>query len=146
MKIKDYADLFATDGQWRKKRAEKKIYFTDKSLATRTGMMQNYIVPLWGEINPRKLTVKTIDESMEGITSDLTGRPLAGATRNRILSVLSEMYVYLIGDGKIRYNPVRDVERCPSSPENPRDALSEQYIFSDGHRKFPAPSRSSRRR
>jgi integrase len=125
MKIKDYADLFALDGQWRKKRAEKKIFFTDKSLVTRNGMMQNYVVPLWGEINPKRLTVKTIDKSMEGITSTLTGRPLAGATRNRILSVLSEMYVYLIGEDKVKNNPVRDVERCPSYPETPRDALPE---------------------
>jgi hypothetical protein len=31
IKIKDYSDLFALGGYWRKKRAEKKIYFTDKS-------------------------------------------------------------------------------------------------------------------
>ncbi|MDR0721070.1 MAG: hypothetical protein LBF78_15675, partial [Treponema sp.] len=69
-KIRDYADLFALDGRWRKKRAEKKIYFTNKSLQTRAAIMKNYIVPLWGEANPRKLTVRIIDEAMEGVTSE----------------------------------------------------------------------------
>jgi integrase len=124
MTIKCYADLFALDGRWRKKRAEKKIYFTDKSLKTRAAIMKNYVVPLWGEINPRRLTVKMIDQAMEGITSDLTGRPLAGATRNRILSVLSELYIHLIQEDIVKINPVLAVTRCRSQPEHPRGAVS----------------------
>jgi integrase len=123
-KIKDYADLFDLDGYWRKKRAEKKIYFTEKSLKTRAAIMKNYILPLWGEINPRKLTVRMIDTAMEGITSGLTNRPLAGATRNRILSVLSELYAHLIEEGKVKINPVLNVTRCRSKPERPRGAVS----------------------
>jgi integrase len=122
-RIKDYADLFALDGHWRKKRAEKKIFFTEKSLKTRAAIMHNYIVPLWGDIDPRRLTVKTIDTLMEGITSDLTKRPLAGTTRNRILSVLSELYMYLIKEGIAKINPTHDVERCCSEPEHPRGAI-----------------------
>jgi integrase len=123
IKIRDYTDLFALDGYWRKKKAEKKIFFTEKSLKTRAAVMRNYIVPIWGDINPRKLTVRMIDAAMEGITSELTGRPLAGATRNRILSVLSELYIYLIGEDKAKINPVRDVTRCRSYPERPRGAV-----------------------
>jgi hypothetical protein len=78
MKIKDYVALFALDGVWRKKRAEKKIFFTNKSLRTRAVIMRNYIVPLWGNEDPRKLTVKIIDLAMEGITSKLTERPSRG--------------------------------------------------------------------
>jgi integrase len=123
-KIKDYADLFALDGYWRRKRAEKKIYFTDKSLRTRTAIMKNYIVPLWGDVIPWKLTVRMIDLAMGGISSELTGRPLAGATRNRILSVLSELYVHLIGEDTAKINPVLNVTRCCSKPEHPRGAVS----------------------
>jgi integrase len=123
MRVKDYGDLFATDGQWRGKRAEKKIFFTDKSLKTRAAIMRNYILPLWGEANPRKLTVRIIDASMEGIASGLTGRPLAGATRNRILSVLSELYTYLIEEDMVAVNPVLNVTRCRSRPERPRGAV-----------------------
>jgi integrase len=122
-KIRDYADLFALNGFWRKKRAEKKIYFTEKSLRTRAAIMRNYIIPMWGEINPRRLTVKMIDTSMAGITSSLTGRPLAGATRNRILSVLSELYVHLIEEDKAEINPMLNVTRCRSQPEHPRGAV-----------------------
>jgi integrase len=123
MTIKDYADLFALNGYWRKKRAEKKIYFTDKSLKTRAAIMRNYVVPLWGDINPRRLTVKMIDQAMEGIASGLTRRPLAGATRNRILSVLSELYIFLIEEDKAKINPILNVRRCRSSPEHPRGAV-----------------------
>jgi integrase len=124
MKIKDYADLFALDGYWRKKRAEKKIFFTGKSLQTRTAIMKNYILPLWGDVPQQKLTVRVIDTAMEGITSALTKRPLAGATRNRILSVLSELYVHLIEEGKAESNPILNVTRCRSQPEHPRGAVS----------------------
>jgi len=53
MLVKNYADLFAQDGYWRYKRAEKKKLFTDKSMTTRNAVMKNWIVPLWGEINPK---------------------------------------------------------------------------------------------
>jgi len=123
MLVKNYADLFAADGYWRYKRSEKRKLYTDKSMATRAAIMKNWIVPLWGGVNPKRLTVKMIDQAMMGATSELTKRPLAGATRNRILSVLSELYVHLIEEGLIRINPVRDVVRCNSYPEKPRSAL-----------------------
>jgi len=123
MKIKDYANLFASGGDWQYKRSEKRKFFTDKSMETRSAVMKNWIVPLWGEYNPKRLTVKMIDQAMLGVTSKLTRRPLAGGTRNRILSVLSELYVHLIEEGHLRINPVRDVVRCNSSPERPRSAL-----------------------
>jgi integrase len=123
-RIKNFADLFALDGAWRKKRAEKKIYFTNKSLETRVAIMKNYIVPLWGEVNPRKLTVRMIDLAMGGIKSKLTKRPLAGATRNRIISVLSELYVHLIEEDIARINPVLNVTRCSSALEHPRGAVA----------------------
>jgi len=123
MRIRDYADLFSQNGYWRYKRAEKKKKYTNKSMKTRDAVMKNWIVPLWGEYNPKKLTVQIIDKAMMGMTSDLTKRPLAGATRNRILSVLSEMYVHLIEEGLLKHNPVRDVVRCNSYPEQPRSAL-----------------------
>ena len=123
MQIKDYAELFDTNGYWRYKRAEKKKFFTDKSMMTRAAVMKNWIIPLWGEINPKRLTVRMIDQAMMGVTSELTKNPLAGATRNRILSVLSELYVHLIEEGCLRINPVRDVVRCNSYPERPRSAL-----------------------
>jgi integrase len=136
MLIKDYADLFAQDGYWRYKRAEKKKFFTDKSMKTRDAVMKNWIVPLWGDINPKRLTVKMIDHAMMGSTSELTKRPLAGATRNRILSVLSELYVHLIEEGHLQINPVRDVVRCNSYPERPRSALPTEEVktlFPDDH-------------
>ena len=136
MRIKDYAKLFEPDGYWRYKRAEKKKFFTDKSMATRDAVMKNWIIPLWGEYSPKRLTVRVIDRAMMGATSDLTRRPLAGATRNRILSVLSELYVHLIEEGQLRINPVRDVVRCNSSPERPRSALplaEVKALFPDCH-------------
>ena len=81
MKIKDYANLFEPNGYWRYKRSEKRKFYTDKSMLTRAATMKNWIVPLWGEVNPKRLTVKMIDQAMMGATSELTKRPLAGATR-----------------------------------------------------------------
>ena len=69
MKIDDYANLFAQDGFWRSKRSEKKKHFTDKSMLTRAAVMKNWIVPLWGGCNTKRLTVKMIDRAMMGATS-----------------------------------------------------------------------------
>jgi integrase len=69
MKIKDYANLFALDGYWRYKRAEKKKIYTDKSMKTREAVMKNWIVPLWGGCNPKRLTVQIIDKAKIGMTS-----------------------------------------------------------------------------
>jgi integrase len=123
MKIQDYANIFAQDGYWRYKRAEKKKFFTDKSMRTRAAVMRNWIIPLWGGYIPQRLSVRSIDQAMRGVTSGATRRPLAGATRNRILSVLSEMYVHLMEEGLTKHNPGRDVVRCNSSPDRPRNAL-----------------------
>ena len=76
---------------------------------------------------------------MMGTTSELTRHPLAGATRNRILSVLSELYIHLIEEGQLQINPVRDVERCNSYPEHPRSALPTDEIkilFPDDHKEL----------
>jgi integrase len=136
MRIKNYANLFALDGYWRYKRAEKKKYYTDKSMRTRNAIMRNWIIPLWGEYHPKRLTVRIIDRAMMGMTSKFTKRALAGAARNRVLSVLSEVYTHLIEEGKLKLNPIRDVVRCNSNPEKPRSALTigdMMTLFPDNH-------------
>jgi integrase/recombinase XerC len=122
-KIKDYADLFALDGVWRKKREEKKHFCTDKSMRTREANFRNYIIPLWGECRVRRLTTQNIENGIAGLRSPFTQKPLAGSTINRILSVLSDFYSYLMREGIARSNPVREVELCSPSPEVPRNAL-----------------------
>jgi integrase len=121
--IKDYADLFALNGAWRKKWAEKRRYYTDKSMRTRGDNFRNYVIPLWGERHVKRLTVEDIEDGIAGLPSVLTGKVLAGCSVNRILSVLSDFYSYLAAEGIVRINPVREVERCSPYPVNPRSAL-----------------------
>ncbi|MFP3041905.1 tyrosine-type recombinase/integrase [Treponema primitia] len=136
MKIADYSTLFALGGSWRQKRAEKRLTYTDKSMRTRQAMMVNYIIPLWGSYNPKRLTVDVIDSAMAGVKSKFKKIknadekapveyvPLGSASRNRILSVLSELYMHLMLIKVVKYNPVRDVVRCRQEPDHPRAALS----------------------
>ena len=91
-KIKDYADLFTLNGAWRKKRAEKKHYCTDKSMKTRDANLRNYIIPLWGEYYVKKLTTQNIEDGIAGLAGRFSGKVLAGSTINRVLSVLSDFY------------------------------------------------------
>jgi integrase len=123
MHIKDYADLFAQNGAWRKKRAEKRHFYTDKSMRTREANFKHYIVPIWGEYNVKRLTSEDIEKGIAGISSKYTGRPLAGCSVNRVLSVLTDFYSYLAGEGIVWANPVREVERYNTDPEHPRSAL-----------------------
>jgi integrase len=78
---------------------------------------------LWGGLNVKRLTTQNIEEGIAGLPSRFTGRVLAGCTVNRVLSVLTDFYSYLVGEGIVRANPVREVERCSPFPEKPRSAL-----------------------
>jgi integrase len=126
--IKDYADLFALNGAWRRKRAEKRHFYTDKSIRTREANFRNYVIPLWGERHIKRLTVADIEDGIAGLPSKFSGRPLAGCSVNRVLSVLSDFYSYMVGEGIVRANPVREVERCSPFPEKPRGALPTMEI------------------
>jgi integrase len=128
MKIRDYMNLFALDGIWRKKRAEKRHFYTDKSMKTREANFRNYIVPLWGDCSIKRLTTDLIEEKIAGLRSSLTGKPLAGCSINRVLSVLSDFYSYLVNEGLVQGNPVREVERYNAGPESPRSILSAEEV------------------
>jgi integrase len=104
-------------------RAEKRHSYTDKSMRTREANFRNYVIPIWGDCNVKRLTARDIDEGISKMHSRFTGRALAGCSVNRVLSVLTDFYSYLVSEGVVQGNPVREVERCNPSPEKPRDAL-----------------------
>jgi integrase len=92
-------------------------------MRTREANFRHYVVPIWGEYNVKRLTPEDIEKGLKGISSKYTGRVLAGCSVNRILSVLTDFYSYLVGEGIVQGNPAREVERCSADPEHPRSAL-----------------------
>jgi hypothetical protein len=105
------------------KRAEKKHYCTDKSMKTRDANFRNYIILLWGEYSVKRLTAQNIEKGLAGLAPPFSKKLLAGSTINRIVSVLSNFYSYMVGEGVARSNPAREVERGAIFPGKDRGIL-----------------------
>jgi integrase len=122
--LKDYAEnLFTLDGHWRQKRRRKGRDVIDKVIHKNSKLVENYIVPLWGNIPLKNLTPKIIDEKLTNVLS-LSGKELAGGTRNGILGCLSTIFKHLIEEDITTNNPVENVFRFSSAPVNKRGILS----------------------
>jgi hypothetical protein len=89
-------NLFASDGIWRKNRADKGKNYTEKTLEYKRRLVKNYVIPLWGEYDPRDLDSKIIDDTLKGLVAVKTSKWLSGVTKNKILSILSALYINLI--------------------------------------------------
>jgi integrase len=136
MKIKDYADLFVPGGYWQKRQEGKKISHSEDSLKTKMSILNNRIIPLFGEYHPKKLTPKLIDDALMGLESEFTGRELAGDSLNRILSVLGELYQHLLQEGAVKYNPVKDIARFRIRRVRPRGVIplaDQEILFPKDH-------------
>jgi len=121
--IKYYAeDLFIKDGLWDRKRKQKGKAVIDKVIKKKSGILKNYVLPLWGNILPHSLSVKDIDNKLCNLN-------VSGSTKNCILSCLSEIYIYLIGEEVITYNPVKNVVKFSSRPEKKRGAITPEDMY-----------------
>ena len=102
--LKHYAqDLFVTNGYWHIKRQSKGRNFIEKVIRDKNAVVKNYIIPLWGDIQPQDLTIKKVDHKLCYIDN------IAPATKNKILSTLSEIYTHLIEEEICDKNPTTNI-------------------------------------
>jgi integrase len=116
-------NLFEAEGPWIKKLQGKGYNVTAKTLQTKNMIAKNYVVPLWGHLKPDKITIKIIDDALLKVKSYRNEKDLAFGTKNRILFVLSSIFVYLFEEGVVKSNPARNVRPFTTVPQNPRGIL-----------------------
>jgi integrase len=121
-------NLFEPSGPWIKKLKGKGYNVTTKTLHNKNMLTKHYIVPLWGRLKPNKITIKIIDDALLSVKSFKSQRDLSFGTKNRILFVLSSIFVYLFEEGVVKSNPARYVTSFTTVPQNPRGIIFKEEL------------------
>jgi integrase len=90
------------------------------TLDTYRRKLDNHILPALGEVRLGEITTALVDSVLQAIKSRV-GPPTARSCRSAISGVLG----LAVRHGAIATNPVRDVERIPSTPKHRPRALTE---------------------
>jgi len=127
--------FFDPAGAWACRMREKGHHYVDKYLAVRQGHLDNYVVPLFGRLQPRELTRRMVDDAVLGATRP-GGAPLSGATKNKILYSFNLLLEDAVDSGVIERNPIEGItpySKAPTAPRAalPRDAMAR--LFPAGH-------------
>jgi integrase len=121
-KLKTYLGSFFDSGaDWATRCEARGQHIGAGYLATRRSILNKWILPLWGEEEPAKLTARRVED-------DLIPLPLAGATKNKIASTLSIILADLAAQGVIDRNPMASMARFSRAPVTPRVVLSREDL------------------
>lgn len=128
--------LYDLDGYLMRKRRQKNRPLTDKAACIRNGLIKNYVIPLWGDLDITKLTVKRIDDDLVNVLSFKDGKELSGTIKNTILLVLESMFTIAIEDGVMENNPAKSVMRFSQAVKKQRGAIPKnemELLFPSSH-------------
>ena len=136
------ADLFRPASPWVERMRKKGHHYTNKYLANRQGYVDNYILPEFGDADPRAISRREIDDWLlilckRGPKSTAPGagrKELAGATKNKILYTLSIIFEELRDLDVIAENPISGIRSYSNAPIAPRGVIDRESL----DRIFPA--------
>jgi hypothetical protein len=135
--VKYYVEgLYDLDGYLMRKRRQKNRPLTDKSAEIRNGLIKNYVIPLWGNLDISELTAKKIDDSFVNVLSFREKKELSGTIKNTILLILDSMFAIAIENGIIENNPAKSVMRFSQAIKNERGAIPKnemELLFPASH-------------
>jgi len=116
-------DMYNLDGSLMRRRRQKNRSLTDKSAEIRNGLIKNYIIPLWGNLDISELTAKRIDDDLVNVLSFRNQKELSGTIKNTILLILESMFITAIEDGVMENNPAKSVMRFSKAVKNQRGVI-----------------------
>jgi integrase len=128
--------FFLPSGPWATRMREKGHHYVDKYLAVRQGHLENYIIPMFGRLQARDLRRRQIDDAFLGMDRAHGDKPLAGATKNKILYSFHILLEDLVDVGVLEKNPLDGIAPYSKAPVEPRDALPRDTmdkLFPAGH-------------
>ena len=114
--------FFNPDSPWRKDQDSSGVKRIDNMYKIYESMLTRHILPAIGDMNVVTLLGKDIKAAINEATSK-SGEPLARATKNRCLYIISMMYKWWISQGVVISNPVESITKYNDAPEKPRGAI-----------------------
>lgn len=136
--IKDLAPrFFDENGAWYQDKLKKGNPMTVASLKIRQGHIVNYIIPLFGEWDIRKIRGVDIDQGILNVKGIFKGVPeLSRGTRAKLLYSIKLMFDRWVYDGLLTENPTNGIIKYAKAPENPRSSLPAEVceeLFPNSH-------------
>jgi integrase len=148
-------NFFDENGDWYKDRLLKGRPMTMASLGIRQGHIVNYIIPLLGDLDIRKVIGADINDAInnaqrftarEGLDTATAKKPLTRSTRSKLLYSIKLMYDRWMFLGLVRDNPTDGIIKYSKAPERPRSALPRDVLpklFPSSHGELVRVWRSS---
>ncbi len=127
------ANFFSEDSPWRIDQESSGVRRIDHMYNAYEGMLKRHILPALGNMNIATIRGHEIKAAINEAESR-DGKPLARATKNRCLYIISMMYKWWMSQGIVQSNPVESITKYSGAPENPRGAIPR----ADRARMFPA--------
>jgi integrase len=143
--------MYLAGSPWRKRQADKHRTITDRGYLNRDGHVRNYLIPLFGNDDPRTLTRRYVDDKLLEASRGETpkgdapikggrtpgGKPLSPATMVKITNTLIECLEEIVDQGVIPKNPIEGLKPFSRGSLHPRedvpgDALAIIYPPSHG--------------
>jgi len=115
-------DFFSLSGAWRKRMTAKGQVMSDRHVSNMASIMENHLVPLLGELDPRAFTARGLDDEILALKG-IVGRELAPGTKYKIVHVLSVFMADLAERGIIASNPLTGLQPYSKKPVRARGAL-----------------------
>ncbi len=130
-------DFFAPDGKWQARAKGKGHTFSKPYLQNRQGHIDNYLIPTLGDMPLRLITRRIIDDAI--LTASRvsgSGKPLAPATKEKIVYAANLLFEEFVDAGFITMNPIIGITHYDRAPVAPRGAIPIEAlgkIYPDGH-------------
>jgi integrase len=115
--------FYAPDGKWVRKQKEKGHSYGDLHLRNRQAYLDNYVISEFGDIDPREIKRVQIDDWLLDLQGKSGKKKLSGATRNKIIYSLQDVFEYLIDLEILQTNPLTGLRKYSKDPKNPRGVI-----------------------
>lgn len=128
--LRVYSEGFYTrtdEMSFRARNIRKNKKYTDNYYAAMNGRLQNYVLPVFGDVNLSRLDHLIIDDWFVTLKSKFSSKPLSSDSKNKILFCLSFILTEAVRVGLLDENPCDKVESI-AARSNPREAFSPQEM------------------
>lgn len=128
LRLRDFCrEFFEPGSPWVARMKDKGHVYGKRYLGMRQGHLDNYIVPLLGDEDPREVSGRVIDDAIRAAVKR-GGGPLAPATKYKIVYTLNIILEDLVETKIIDRNPLDGVKPYSHAPVNPRGTISREAI------------------
>lgn len=119
--------FFDLSGEWRTRMAAKGQSMSDRHLSNMAAIMENHLLPMFGDDDPRKLSARDIDDRILAARG-INDRELAPGTKYKIVHVFRVFLGDLAERGIIDRNPLIGLQPYSKKPVRARGALPREVF------------------